>query len=82
MQLVGPVVARAGAVGKQIQYFFFDAVFHISPSAIKLLPEGPCRPFSGAQDGDHKPRSGAFVGPFGFTDARHSSAVLNFEADP
>jgi len=30
----------AGAIGKQIQLLLFDAVFHVTPGAIKLLVQG------------------------------------------
>jgi hypothetical protein len=36
-QLIGSHPMSAGAIGKQIQLLLFDAVFHVTPGAIKLL---------------------------------------------
>jgi hypothetical protein len=58
---------RTGAIGKQIQLLLFDAVFHVTPSAIKLLVQdarfesGRLEPIAPAILG----QVGARISPFG-----------------
>src|SRR5204863_4185560 len=62
-QLVGPHRRCRGAVGKQVELTFLDAVFHIAAGAVDLLVE-PLRRLLGAQRGDDKAWIGRATGPF------------------
>jgi hypothetical protein len=39
----------AGAVGEEVELLFLDAVFHFSPSTVKLLVEGSGGDFAAGQ---------------------------------
>src|SRR6516165_3818637 len=40
-ELIGSHPMSAGTIGKQIHLLLFDAIFHVTPSAIKLLVQEP-----------------------------------------